>query len=113
MEWPHPHIQVPPLEASPCLQRMATSHVLNIAVEPFEEVGDDKGLSKNESDSFPIMAFKIIFLLILLLSDLLPIFAEDIKHLKSEEYGTANITIQSSSTPAIGYDVFCKDSRSS
>lgn len=49
MEWPHPHIQVPllvaqPLEASPCLQRMISPHVLNIAVEPFEEVGDDKGL---------------------------------------------------------------------
>ena len=101
------------LEASPCIQRMATPHVLNIAMEPFEEVENDKGLSKNESESFPIMAFKIILLLILLLSDLLPIFAEDIKHLKSEEYGTANITIQSSSTPAIGYDVFCKDSRSS
>lgn len=46
---PHPHIQVPPLvvqplEASPCIQRMATPHVLNIAVESFEEVGDDKGL---------------------------------------------------------------------
>lgn len=50
MEWPHPHIQVPPLvaqplEASPCLQRMAPPHVLNITVESFEEVGDDKGLS--------------------------------------------------------------------
>lgn len=54
------------------------------------------------------MAFKIIFLLILLLSDLLPIFAEDIKHLKSEEYGTANVTIQSGATPAVGYDVFLK-----
>ena len=101
------------LETSPCIQRMVTPHVLDIAMEPFEEVENDKGLSKNESESFPIMAFKIILLLILLLSDLLPIFAEDIKHLKSEEYGTANITIQSSSTPAIGYDVFCKDSRSS
>ena len=92
---------------------MAHPHVPNIAVEPFEEVGDDKGLSKNESDSFPIIIFKIILLLILLLSDLLYIFAICIKHLKSEEYGTANITIQSSSTPAIGHDVFCKDSRSS
>ena len=50
MEWPHPHIQVPPLvaqplETFPCLQRMAPPHVPNIAVEPFEEVGDDKGLS--------------------------------------------------------------------
>lgn len=45
MECPHPHIQVPPLEASPCLQRMAPPHVPNIAVEPFEEVVDDKGLS--------------------------------------------------------------------
>ena len=49
MEWPHPHIQVPPLVAQPletstCIQRMAPPHVLNIAVEPFEEVGDDKGL---------------------------------------------------------------------
>lgn len=52
MEWPHPHIQVPPLEASPCIQRMAPPHVHDITVEPFEEVGDDKGLSKNESDSF-------------------------------------------------------------
>ena len=43
---------VQPLEAYPCLQRMATPHVPNIAVEPFEEVGDDKGLSKNESDLF-------------------------------------------------------------
>ena len=47
MECPHPHIQVPPLvaqplEASPCIQRMAPPHVPNIAVEPFEEVGDDK-----------------------------------------------------------------------
>ena len=41
-----------PLEASPCIQRMAPPHVHDIAVEPFEEVGDDKGLSKNESDSF-------------------------------------------------------------
>lgn len=39
------------LEASPRLQRMATSHVLNIAVEPFEEVGDDNGLSKNLTHS--------------------------------------------------------------
>ena len=50
MECPHPHIQVPPLvaqplEASPCITRMASPHVPNIAVEPFEEVGDDKGLS--------------------------------------------------------------------
>lgn len=50
MEWPHPHIQVSPLVAQPletstCIQRMAPPHVLNIAVEPFEEVGDDKGLS--------------------------------------------------------------------
>ena len=57
MEWPHPHIQVSPLvaqplEASPCIQRMAPPHVLNIAMESFEEVGDDKGLSKNESDLF-------------------------------------------------------------
>ena len=49
MECPHPHIQVPPLvaqplEASPCIQRMASPHVPNIAVESFEEVGDDKGL---------------------------------------------------------------------
>lgn len=47
MEWPHPHIQVPPLVAQPlgishCLQRMAPPHVYDIAVEPFEEVGDDK-----------------------------------------------------------------------
>lgn len=53
----HPHIQVPPLVAQPletstCIQRMAPPHVLNIAVEPFEEVGDDKGLSKKESYSF-------------------------------------------------------------
>ena len=41
-----------PLEASPSIQRMASPHVPNIAVESFEEVGDDKGLSKNESDSF-------------------------------------------------------------
>ena len=40
------------MEASPCLQRMAPPHVFNIAVESSEEVGDDKGLSKNESDSF-------------------------------------------------------------
>lgn len=33
-----------PLEASPCLQRMAPPHVPNITVESFEEVGDDKGL---------------------------------------------------------------------
>lgn len=39
------------LEASPCLQRMAPPHVLNIAVESFEEVGDDKGLSKNLTHS--------------------------------------------------------------
>ena len=49
MECPHPHIQVPPLvaqplEASPCIQRMAPPHVYDITVEPFEEVGDDKGL---------------------------------------------------------------------
>lgn len=44
MEWPHPHIQVPPLEASPSIQRMASPHVPNITVESFEEVGDDKGL---------------------------------------------------------------------
>ena len=69
---------VQPLEAYPCLQRMATPHVPNIAVEPFEEEGDDKGLSKNESDSFPIMTFKIILLLILFLSDLLYIFAAGI-----------------------------------
>ena len=47
----HPHIQVPPLVAQPletstCIQRMAPPHVLNIAVEPFEEGGDDKGLSR-------------------------------------------------------------------
>lgn len=52
MEWPHPHIQVPPLvaqplEASTCIQRMATTHVPNTAVEPFEKVGDDKGLEAN------------------------------------------------------------------
>ena len=35
-----------PLEASPCIQRMAPPHVPNIAVEPFEEVEDDKGLSR-------------------------------------------------------------------
>ena len=35
-----------PLEASPCIQRMTPPHVPNIAVEPFEEVGDDKGLSR-------------------------------------------------------------------
>ena len=57
MECPHPHIQVPllvaqTLEASPCIQRMAPPHVHDITVESFEEVGDDKGLSKNESDSF-------------------------------------------------------------
>lgn len=80
MEWPHPHIQIPPLvaqplEASPCIQRMATTHVLNTAVESFKEVGDDKGLSKNESDSFPIMTFIIFPLQTLLLSDLLYIFA--------------------------------------
>ena len=50
MECPHPHIQVTPLvaqplEASPCIQRMAPPHVPSIAVESFEEVGDDKGLS--------------------------------------------------------------------
>lgn len=44
MEYSHPHIQVPPLEASPCLQRMAPPHVLNIAVESFEKVENDKGL---------------------------------------------------------------------
>ena len=49
MECPHPHIQVPPLvaqplEASSCIQRMAPPDVPNITVEPFEEVGDDKGL---------------------------------------------------------------------
>ena len=70
-----------PLEASPCISRMASPHVPDIAMEPFEEVGDDKGLSKNESDSFPIMIFKIILLLILLLLDLLYIFAIGIKHL--------------------------------
>lgn len=31
-------------------------------------------------------------------------------YVKSKEYGTANITIQSGATPAVGYDVFCKDS---
>lgn len=47
MEWPHPHIQVPPLvEASSCIQRMAPPHVHDITVESFEEVGDDKGLSR-------------------------------------------------------------------
>lgn len=35
-----------PLEASPCLQRVAPPNVLNIAVESFEKVGDDKGLSR-------------------------------------------------------------------
>lgn len=69
------------MEASPCIQRMATPHVFNIAVESSEEVGNDKGLSKNESDSFPIMIFKLILLLILLLSDLLYIFVEDRLHL--------------------------------
>ena len=49
MECPHPHIQVTPLvaqplEASTCLQGMAPPLVPNIAMEPFEEVGDDKGL---------------------------------------------------------------------
>lgn len=29
-----------------------SSPCYDITVEPFEEVGDDKGLSKNESDSF-------------------------------------------------------------
>lgn len=47
-----PHIQVPPLvaqplEASPCLQGMAPPHVHDIAVEPFEEVENDKGLEAN------------------------------------------------------------------
>ena len=42
---------VQPLEASPCLQRMAPPHVHNIAVELFEEVGDDKGLSNNQTHS--------------------------------------------------------------
>ena len=41
-----------PLETSSCIQRMTPPHVPNIAVESFKEVGDDKGLSKNESDSF-------------------------------------------------------------
>ena len=50
MECPHPHIQgqplvAQPLEASPCLQRMTPPNVLNIAMESFKEVGDDKGLS--------------------------------------------------------------------
>ena len=50
MEWPHPHIQVSPLVAQPletstCIQRMAPPHVLNIAVESFEEMENDKGLS--------------------------------------------------------------------
>lgn len=49
MECPHPHIQVTPLvaqplEASPCIQRMAPPHVPNIAVESFEEVENDNGL---------------------------------------------------------------------
>lgn len=49
MEWSHPHIQVPPLvaqplEASSCIQRMATPHVFNIAVESSEEVENNKGL---------------------------------------------------------------------
>lgn len=70
-----------PLEASPCIQRMAPPHVPNIAVEPFEEVGDDKGLSKNKSDSFSIMTFIIFPLQTLLLSDLLYIFVEDRLHL--------------------------------
>lgn len=35
-----------PLETSPCLQRMAPPHVHDITVESFEEVGDDKGLSR-------------------------------------------------------------------
>lgn len=52
MECPHPHIQVTPLvaqplEASTCLQGMAPPLVPNIAMEPFEEVGDDKGLEAN------------------------------------------------------------------
>ena len=45
MECSHPHIQVPPLEVFTCIQRMAPPHVHDITVEPFEEVGDDKGLS--------------------------------------------------------------------
>ena len=69
--WKHP----------PCLQRVAPPNVLNITVELFEEVGDDKGLSKNESDSFPIMTFIIFPLQTLLLSDLLYIFVEDRLHL--------------------------------
>lgn len=44
MECSLPHIQVPPLEVFTCIQRMAPPHVPNIVVEPFEEVGDDKGL---------------------------------------------------------------------
>lgn len=60
MEWPHPHIQVSPLvaqplEASPCIQRMASPNVPNTAVESFEEVGDDKGLSKNQTHSVKCM----------------------------------------------------------
>ena len=35
-----------PLEASSCLQRMAPTHVHDITVESFEEMGDDKGLSR-------------------------------------------------------------------
>ena len=45
MECSHPHIQVPPLEAFTCIQRMAPPHVHDITVESFEDVGDDKGLS--------------------------------------------------------------------
>lgn len=32
------------LEASPRIPRMAPPHVLNIAMKPFEEVENDKGL---------------------------------------------------------------------
>lgn len=35
-----------PLEASSCIPRMASLHVPDIDVESFEEVGDDKGLSR-------------------------------------------------------------------
>ena len=43
------NVQVPPLvaqplEASPCLQRMAPPHVPNIDVKSFVEVENDKGL---------------------------------------------------------------------
>ena len=49
--WLNPdlNVQVPPLvaqplEASPCIQRMATPHVLNFAVESFEKVENNNRL---------------------------------------------------------------------